>query len=105
MQYVVLTGLIEEDDGKYAASCKELDVVSSGETVEEAAHNLGDAVEAYLNAIEEMGLRDEIFEERGIEIKSARPSIFDCAELRLPRAGNIYIHPLIQEMEAQRAYA
>ena len=42
------------------ALCPELDVVSQGETVEEALANLREAVELY---IEEMGLPEEISEE------------------------------------------
>ena len=42
------TALLHREDNGYVALCPELDVVSQGSTVEEAEHNLREAVELFL---------------------------------------------------------
>ena len=44
---VQLTAVIEREDDWFVATCPELDVVSQGETVEEARFNLLEAVEGF----------------------------------------------------------
>lgn len=43
-----LTAVIEPEGDGYVATCQELDVVSQGETVEDARVNLVEAVEGFL---------------------------------------------------------
>lgn len=43
-----LTAVIEREDDGYVATCQELDVVSQGDTIEEAHVNLVEAVEGFL---------------------------------------------------------
>ena len=43
-----LTAVIEREEDGYVATCPELDVVSQGDTVEEAWSNLLEAVEGFL---------------------------------------------------------
>jgi len=42
-----LTAVIEREDDGYVATCPELDVVSQGDTIEEARMNLLEAVEGF----------------------------------------------------------
>lgn len=42
-----LTAIIEREGEGYVALCPELDVASQGETVEEARHNLVEALELF----------------------------------------------------------
>jgi predicted RNase H-like HicB family nuclease len=42
-----LTAVIEREGDGYVATCPELDIVSQGDTVEEARHNLVEAVEGF----------------------------------------------------------
>jgi len=44
---VQLTAVIEREDDWFVATCPELDVVSQGETVEQARFNLLEAVEGF----------------------------------------------------------
>lgn len=67
-QGIYLTFVIEREDDRYVATCKELDVSSFGRSIEEAVQHLDDAVTLYLDIIEEDGERDRVFRERGIEI-------------------------------------
>jgi predicted RNase H-like HicB family nuclease len=46
MQYT-LTAILTREEGGFVALCPELDVVSQGETVEEAKANLKEAVELF----------------------------------------------------------
>jgi predicted RNase H-like HicB family nuclease len=60
-----LTGIIEREGDGYVALCPELDVASQGTTVEEARHNLIEAVELFFECagpseIEDR-LRTEVF--------------------------------------------
>jgi predicted RNase H-like HicB family nuclease len=41
------TAMIHEEDGGYVSLCPELDIASQGNTVEEALHNLKEAVELF----------------------------------------------------------
>ena len=52
-----LTAIIKKGEKYYVALCPELDVVSQGETVEEALANLREAIALH---IEVMGLPEEI---------------------------------------------
>ena len=48
MATTMYTAIIEKEGNLYAALCPELDVASQGTTVEEAASNLQEAVELFL---------------------------------------------------------
>jgi predicted RNase H-like HicB family nuclease len=45
-----LTAIIEREGNGYVATCPEVDVVSQGDTVEEARSNLLEAVEGFFEA-------------------------------------------------------
>jgi predicted RNase H-like HicB family nuclease len=42
------TAIIEREDDGYVALCPELDIASQGDTIEEAKHNLKEAIELFL---------------------------------------------------------
>ena len=50
------TAIIEKEDNMYVALCPEVDVVSQGNTIEEARNNLQEAIELFL----ESASKDEI---------------------------------------------
>ena len=45
-----LTAIIEREDDGYVSTCPELDIVSQGDTVEDARMNLLEAVEGFFEA-------------------------------------------------------
>lgn len=51
----------------YVAVCPEFDVSSFGDTVEEANENLKEAIMLYLEGIDELKIRDQIFKEKSIQ--------------------------------------
>jgi predicted RNase H-like HicB family nuclease len=59
------TAIIEREDDVFVALCPELDIASQGPTVEQAAANLKDAVELFLNSADvseiERRLREPVF--------------------------------------------
>jgi len=65
-QYIVVTHVIKKENDQYVATCPEFDVSSFGETVEEANDNLKEAISLYLEGIEELKVRDQIFKEKSI---------------------------------------
>ena len=66
--FIIVTCNITKDGSTYVAVCPELDVASQGKSVEEANDNVKNAILLYLNTIEELGTRKEIFKERKIKI-------------------------------------
>ena len=58
-----LTAVIKKGENQYVALCPEIDVVSQGNTVEEALKNIKEAAELY---IEEMGLPEGVGSEEMI---------------------------------------
>ena len=45
--YKQLTAIIHKEDNEYVSLCPELDIASQGETIEEAKHNIKEAVELF----------------------------------------------------------
>jgi len=72
-QYIVVTHVIKKENDQYVATCPEFDVSSFGETVEEANDNLKEAISLYLEGIEELKVRDQIFKEKSITTYISQP--------------------------------
>jgi predicted RNase H-like HicB family nuclease len=87
MTYIVLTYMINKEEKMFFAHCPELDIGSQGETVEEANNNLKDAVGLYLNTIEGLGTREEIFKKKDIKIYSYKPKPM-LEKNKMPRSFN-----------------
>jgi predicted RNase H-like HicB family nuclease len=51
----------------YVGLCRELDVSSFGDSPEDAANSLQEAMELFLEGCEELGTLDEILEESGFQ--------------------------------------
>lgn len=58
-----LTAVIEREGDGYVASCPELDIVSEGNTVEEARRNLVEAVEGFFEAASPLEIRRRLKKE------------------------------------------
>lgn len=71
--YIILTLVVEEEDGLFAAHCSELGTATCGTTISEAFTNLKEAVEVHLDALEEVETRERVFQEMGITIHSLPP--------------------------------
>jgi predicted RNase H-like HicB family nuclease len=56
-----------EESGVIIAYCVPLDVSSCGHDIEEAKHNIRDALTGFIEACEEMGTLDEVLEESGFQ--------------------------------------
>ncbi|MBU4483371.1 MAG: type II toxin-antitoxin system HicB family antitoxin [Actinomycetia bacterium] len=73
--FIIVTCKITKENNIYVAICPEFDVASQGKTVEEANNNVKDAILLYLNTIEELGTRKEVFRERKIKTYAVIPKI------------------------------
>lgn len=69
--FLELTSVVWPEGDEWVSQCVELDVASSGATADEAQVELMDALCAYLNALEELGERELVLEERGIQVYTA----------------------------------
>ena len=65
---IVLTEVVDEEEGQFASYCRELGTSSCGDTIEEAFANLEEAIGVHVEALEEAGERDRFFRERNINI-------------------------------------
>jgi predicted RNase H-like HicB family nuclease len=58
-----LTAIIEREGDGYVSLCPELDIASQGETIEEARHNLQEALELFFEAASGEEMKDRLREE------------------------------------------
>ena len=68
--YIAVEIVVTKEGNQYSSWCPELDIASCGNSPEEAVKNLGDALELYLNTLEQEGERKQIFKERELRIVS-----------------------------------
>jgi len=68
--YIAVEIVVTKEGNQYSSWCPELDIASCGNSPEEAVKNLSDALELYLNTLEQEGERKQIFKERGLRIVS-----------------------------------
>ena len=76
--------LVRREGKKYASWCPELDVASSGGSIEIACSNLKDAIDCFVKTYYNLGELKQMLNERGIALSSEErcPSIF-LSEARL----------------------
>ena len=66
-----LTLVVEKEGNAFASYCVELGTASEGDTPQEALDNIREAVQVHIGALEEVGTRERVFKEKGIEILPA----------------------------------
>ncbi len=66
--YAVVEVVVTKEGNQYSSWCPDLDIASCGDSPEDAVKNLGDALELYLNTLEEEGELSQVFKERDIRI-------------------------------------
>ena len=71
--YIVLTGMVEEEDGQFVSYCRELGTASCGDTISEALDNLGEAIELNIMGLEDVGELERTLRERNIRIDRSPP--------------------------------
>jgi len=78
MAYFSYSILVRLEGKEYASWCPELDVASSGKTIEKACANLKDAIDCFIETYAEIGELGAKLKERGITLNSAErcPSLF-----------------------------
>ena len=59
----LLTAIIEREDNGYVALCPEVDVVSQGDTVDEARNNLKEALELFFETASVVEIRRRMHSE------------------------------------------
>lgn len=69
---VILTSAVEEEGDQFVSFCTELGTTSCGDSIQEALDNLQEAIWVHLNALEETGERERVFQERGIHVLEVR---------------------------------
>ena len=73
--YIRLTAIfIKEEDGRWTAECKELGTGTFGDSFEDVKMQLEEAIELHLNTLEELGEREQFFQDNNIKIYPAKPT-------------------------------
>ena len=72
-KYIIVTYLIQAEEGQYAVRCPELGTASCGDTIEEALDNIKDAVAVHVETLREIGALDAFLAERRINVLTRRP--------------------------------
>ncbi|HMQ53883.1 MAG TPA: type II toxin-antitoxin system HicB family antitoxin [Anaerolineae bacterium] len=67
------TAIIEREDDGFVALCPELDIASQGDTVEEARHNLTEAIELFLEVASAAELETRLHSEIFVTPRLPRP--------------------------------
>ncbi len=65
--FIEVTHTIKKEDDQYVAVCPEFGVSSFGGTVEGADKNLREAMMLYLEGIDELKIKDQVFKEKSIK--------------------------------------
>lgn len=58
-----LTAIIEREDDGYVAHCPQLDVASQGDSIEQARHNLIEALELFFETASASEIRERLHQE------------------------------------------
>lgn len=67
--HILLTLRVHRERSQYVSVCDELDVASCGASIEEAFANVIDAVEIYLDTLEDAGELERTLAERSLSIE------------------------------------
>ena len=89
--YIVLTGVVEKEDGQFVSYCRELGTASCGDTISEALDNLGEAIELNVEGLQEVGELERTLRERNIPINQTPPR-HDEVDLKVPLGPVIKIY-------------
>lgn len=95
---VPLTIAVWQEAGHWLSECVELEIGSFGDNPNDAAAQAMDAVCSYLNTLEELGERERVFEERGIQVIVA-PTAAWHPEV----SGEIASRPDVQTLSRRRS--
>ena len=73
--YISVEVVVTKEGNQYSSWCPELDIASCGDSPEDAIRNLGDALQLYVDTLEEEGERVRVFKERGIRLVAADEAV------------------------------
>ncbi len=93
VEYIVLTGVVEEEDGQFASYCRELGTGSCGDTISEALDNLAVAIELNIEGLDEVGELERTLRERNIRIEPNPPKQ-DGVDVNVPLGQLIKIYSI-----------
>jgi predicted RNase H-like HicB family nuclease len=68
--YINYSIVVRKEGKQYSCWCPELDVASSGDSIEQATKNLEDAVNCLLETYAELGELTQLLDEKGISLNS-----------------------------------
>ena len=97
--FIVVTHIIKKENDQYVAVCPEFDVSSFGDTVEETNENLKEAITLYLDGIDELKIRDQVFKEKSIKTYIDRPKSVEMNKYKFEKG--LYNQPFIIKRSLQ----
>lgn len=79
--FVPLTVAVWPEGEQWVAQCLEFDIASQGDSADQAVGEVMDAVCSYVNTLEELGEREEVFAEHSIPIYETTPASLPLHQL------------------------
>lgn len=94
MGYITLTATVTKDEetNEYVVRCSELGISTMASDPVEALPRIREAVAVYLDALTDVGERDRVFAERGIQVNEDDPPLVTEVRARV-RPGD-FVSPL-----------
>lgn len=89
--HILLTLRVYREGGQYVSICDELDVASCGGTIDEAFANVIEAVEVYLDTLDDVGELERTLAERSLSINLGPPRGGD--PVRVDARPDEYVSP------------
>jgi len=93
--YVVLTYKFKKENRRWVGYCEELGTSTFGRSIPETEKKLDGAVQLHLNALEELGERENFFKENDISFHVCEP----CdTTINLSLSDDCFVHPCVHKI-------
>ncbi|MBU1152395.1 type II toxin-antitoxin system HicB family antitoxin [bacterium] len=82
MKKIILTGEIWKENNMYTSYCREIDVASCGNNIEEARKNLREVIEIFLEETSRKGTLKELMKEVGFSLEERKDTLASSHEFQ-----------------------
>jgi predicted RNase H-like HicB family nuclease len=95
--FVVLTVLFkQEENERWTAECRELGTAAYGKSLQEARHQIEEAIELHLETLEAIGERGRFFKEHGIATFASAPQ--RDISVNMPVDSTVFVQPYVHHL-------
>ena len=91
MHYIQLTLQITKEGNAYSSICKELDIASCGDSIEEARDMLIEAIECTLEGQRDLGQLDAYLKAHGVKVQRHQRKRTEPPRIKMPADGSSFL--------------